>query len=153
MQRGKKPTPTKLKEIRGNPGKRPLNKNEPKPEITIPKCPTWFGDEATKEWHRITKELYILGLLGEIDRSAISAYCVAYARWVDAEKKLQDIENTIHKTKSGNTITAPLLWVANKANDQMYKWLTEFGMTPSSRSRISVTPPNKDSAFKKFMNG
>jgi len=30
---GRKPKPTALKIIEGNPGKRPLNKNEPKPDI------------------------------------------------------------------------------------------------------------------------
>ncbi|MEQ8198694.1 MAG: phage terminase small subunit P27 family, partial [Clostridiaceae bacterium] len=31
-QRGRKPKPTAIKVLEGNPGKRPLNKNEPKPE-------------------------------------------------------------------------------------------------------------------------
>lgn len=37
--RGRPPKPTAIKELEGNPGKRPLNKNEPKPKQTAPKCP------------------------------------------------------------------------------------------------------------------
>ena len=38
-QRGRKPKPTVLKELEGNPGRRPLNKNEPKPNKKAPRCP------------------------------------------------------------------------------------------------------------------
>ena len=34
--RGRKPTPTHLKAITGNPGKRPINHAEPRPDIIIP---------------------------------------------------------------------------------------------------------------------
>ena len=37
--RGRKPTPTHLKLVRGNPGKRPLNASEPKPQLTLPSPP------------------------------------------------------------------------------------------------------------------
>lgn len=48
--RGRKPKPTELKLLEGNPAKRPLNKNEPNPEKKAPRCPTgtnpliYFGD-------------------------------------------------------------------------------------------------------------
>ena len=39
MTRGRKPTPTGLKLIKGNPGRRPINQGEPIIEATeIPKC-------------------------------------------------------------------------------------------------------------------
>ena len=62
-QRGRKPKPTAIKELEGNPGKRPLNKNEPKPEKTAPKCPTWLDKEAKKEWRRMSKSLEAIGIL------------------------------------------------------------------------------------------
>ena len=48
--RGRKPKPTALKELEGNPGKRPLNDREPKPEKKAPPCPKWLNDDAKKEW-------------------------------------------------------------------------------------------------------
>ena len=40
--RGRKPKPTAMKELEGNPGKRPLNPNEPRPERKAPRCPAWL---------------------------------------------------------------------------------------------------------------
>lgn len=47
-QRGRKPKPTAVKMLEGNPGKRSLNAGEPKPEKKAPRCPSWLEDEAKK---------------------------------------------------------------------------------------------------------
>lgn len=134
---GRKPLPTALKLIKGNPGKRPLNKFEPSPVRKIPACPKHLTSIARIEWRRIVKELDRLGLMTCMDRSALAAYCQAYGRWVEAEEKVSE-RGFVVKTVSGNIIQNPYLAIANKSMDHMYKFLTEFGMTPSSRSRIST---------------
>jgi phage terminase small subunit len=48
------------------------------------------------------------------------------------------------KTKSGNVIVNPYLGVRNRALDLMRGFLVEFGMTPSSRSRLQVQPAPSD---------
>ena len=45
-----------------------------------------------------------------------------------------------------------MLWVANKAMEQCHKFLTEFGMTPASRGRISVSKPGEDDGWNKLLN-
>ena len=77
--RGRKPTPTAIKELEGNPGKRPLNSNEPKPDTTAPKCPKWLEPEAKKEWKRLSIEMERIGILTKVDMAAFAAYCQAYA--------------------------------------------------------------------------
>ena len=79
--RGRKPTPTAIKELEGNPGKRKLNENEPKPEKKAPSCPKWLDKEARKEWHRLAKKMEAIGILTEVDMAAFAAYCQSYARW------------------------------------------------------------------------
>ena len=86
---GRKPLPTNIKLLRGNPGKRPLNEREPEPKAKLPRAPEHLNDEAKREWRRMAHTLYDLGLLTEIDRAALAAYCVAWGRWVEAEKNLQ----------------------------------------------------------------
>ena len=54
-QRGRKPKPTAVKVLEGNPDKRSLNTAEPKPEKKAPRCPSWLEDEAKKEWKRMSK--------------------------------------------------------------------------------------------------
>ena len=44
--RGRRPNPTRLKLLTGNPGKRPLNPDEPKPQIAVPECPVELGPAA-----------------------------------------------------------------------------------------------------------
>lgn len=56
-QSGRKPKPTAIKVLEGNPGKRELNEYEPKPAKKAPRCPSWLEDEAKKEWKRTAKQL------------------------------------------------------------------------------------------------
>lgn len=148
MQRGTKPKPTALRVIEGNPGKRALPKNEPKPANVIPSCPPHLKAEAKKEWRRVTKHLKQLGIIAHIDRGALAAYCQAWARWVEAEERLAESQDIV-KTKGGNVIQNPYLAVANRAQEQMVKIAAEFGMTPSSRTRVSTAPGEKGNAFNR----
>lgn len=45
---GRKPKPTALKKLEGNPGKRKLNTKEPIPAKGMPNCPEWLLPEARK---------------------------------------------------------------------------------------------------------
>jgi P27 family predicted phage terminase small subunit len=158
-KRGPNPKPTKLKELEGNPGKRPLNMKEPQPAMLIPSCPAFLKGAARREWKRITPELYTIGLLTSIDRAALAGYCQAYGRWEEAERQLNELGKIskgtmkyLYKTTNGNLIISPLLSVSNKAMEQMHKFLTEFGMTPASRSRIIVDKSNQiDDALSEFV--
>jgi P27 family predicted phage terminase small subunit len=134
---GRRPKPSALKKLEGNPGKRAINQNEPKP-TGIPNCPRHLSDEAKAEWKRIARELAAIGLLTSVDRAALAAYCSAYGRWVEAERGLQKSAALIVKSPSGQPMQNPFVGVINTAFDQMRKFLIEFGMTPSSRSRLQV---------------
>lgn len=140
---GRKPKPTNLKLLTGNPGKRPINKSEPKPDRCIPAPPEHLSKHALVEWGRITEHLFRLGLLSDVDRAALAAYCQTYGRWVEAEGELK-ASGLMIKTTNGNVIQSPLVGIANKAMELMHKFLTEFGMTPSSRSRIGVKPSGEE---------
>ena len=72
--RGRKPTPTAIKELEGNPGKRKLNDKEPKPEKKAPSCPKWLEPEAKKEWRRLAKKMELMGVLTEVDMAAFAGY-------------------------------------------------------------------------------
>jgi P27 family predicted phage terminase small subunit len=72
----------------------------------------------------------------DIDGAALAAYCQAWARWVEAEENLVKY-GVVIKAPSGFPIQSPYLAIANKAMDQMTRLLVEFGMSPSSRSRVT----------------
>ena len=133
--RGRKPTPTAIKELEGNPGKRPMNSAEPKPEKKAPPCPKWLEPEAKKEWRRLSKQLEQIGVLTEVDQAAFASYCQAYARWKEAEEFITQ-HGTIVKTPSGYWQQVPQVSIAQTYLKIMNKIAEQFGLTPSSRSRI-----------------
>lgn len=133
--RGRKPKPTAMKVLEGNPGKRPLNLAEPHPEKKLPDCPDWLEDEAKAEWERLAVPLYNLGLLTELDMAAFASYCQAYARWKEAEEFISQ-HGSIVKTKTGFWQQVPQVSIARANQAMMLKAAAEFGLTPSARSRI-----------------
>ena len=139
---GRKSKPTNLKVLTGNPGKRALNKNEPKPKMATIKPPPGLSKLAKKHWRQVAAHLVACGLLTEADKPAFSLYCEAYAKWADANEMIAT-HGTVVKSPNGFPVQSPYLAIANRAHDQMVKLLVEFGMTPSSRSGISVEPQPK----------
>jgi P27 family predicted phage terminase small subunit len=153
MTRGRKPTPTGMKAVAGNPGKRPLNDQEAKIEAALPEAPDELNGFARAEWVRVSADLYRAGLLTRIDRAALASYCMAYGRWAQAERAIAKMAaldpitgGLMVKTSNGNAVQNPLVGTANKAMADMVRYAAEFGMTPSARSRISAEPPGDDTA-------
>lgn len=139
--RGRKPKPTALKLLTGNPGKRKLPRGEPKPS-GVATCPSHLDAGARREWYRLCGVLKPLQLATEADRGALAAYCVAYSRWVTAERELVEL-GPIIKSPADYPIVNPWLSVANKAMEQMKALGSEFGLTPASRTRIRTPEPQK----------
>ena len=134
-QKGRKPKPTAMKQLEGNPGKRKLNSNEPQPERTAPECPDWLSDEAKTEWHRLADVMEAMGILTEIDMAAFAGYCQSYARWKEAEEFITR-HGAIVKTPSGYWQQVPQVSIAQQYLKDMHKFAEQFGLTPASRSRI-----------------
>src|SRR5690348_1570814 len=131
--RGRPPKPTRLKVLTGNPGKRPLNRDEPRPEPVIPECPAELGPVARREWDRLAGQLAALRMLTELDRAALAMYCSAYAMWVDAIAKIGAL-GTVVRSPQGFPIQNPFVAIANRQCEIMMRIASEFGFTPASRS-------------------
>ncbi len=145
MTRGRKPKPTHLKLIEGNPGTRPIRTGPERPITTMPEPPDHLNADARTEWDRVAHGLHALRLLETVDRAALAAYCTAYARWVQAERAIAEMGKRdmltgglMIKTSNGNAIQNPLVGTANKAASDMVRYAAEFGMTPSARVRPEV---------------
>jgi P27 family predicted phage terminase small subunit len=150
--RGRKPKPTVLKLLDGNPGKRPLNNREPAASQGVPEMPDGLDDEAQAEWNRIVPELHGMGVLCRIDRAALAAYCTAWSRWRNAEAQVRKFGSIVKSPDKGFPMKSPYLTIADQAMETMRKFLIEFGLTPSSRSRIRL-PASGDAAdeFDRFL--
>jgi len=131
-----------LKVLAGNPGKRKLNEAEPQLEDATLDPPKELlykkNSDALEEWTRLAPVLYGGKILKEVDRTALFAYCLTFQKWLHAERKIRT-KGIFQTTPNGYQQISPWVTVSGRCLKQMTALMAEFGMTPSSRSRLSVS--------------
>ena len=143
---GRRPTPTRLKIIKGTDQPCRIRKDEPKSKNDNIKMPVGMSPEAKKQWKKVVKELSNSKIITNLDVHALQMYCEAYSTWYTANQAIQK-HGAVMMSKGGYPSQSPFLHVANKAFDQMKAMLIEFGMTPSARTRVSATDTKKTSVY------
>ena len=170
-RRGPMPLPANVHQLRGNASKKTIASllDEFQPEVEIPDFPAWIWPEAKKEWKRISAELHKYGLVTKLDRAALVLYCQAWAKMVWAERmlsramKLADQnreqceaagetytggDGLMVKTANGN-FTYSHHWVVGKhAAAEVKRCLDLFGLSPSARTRVSISNNRQGSLFE-----
>jgi P27 family predicted phage terminase small subunit len=141
-----------MKELAGNPGKRAINNKEPKPKSAVPQCPRHLKGDAKTEWKRVTKELHAIGVLARIDRAVLVAYCTAWGDLVNAEAQIEE-EGAVIVSDKGGMYQNPWVAIKKRSMDQIVKYAAEFGMTPSSRSRLKVELPGEEDEMASLLFG
>lgn len=150
--RGRRPKPTAIKVLAGNPGRRPVNKAEPHfhvPERT-PSPPAFLSDSAAEIWRDLGKLLRDAGLFTVVDQYALAMFCAVAARWMEAERKVEGL-GVVLIAESGNLYQNPWLHVANKAWGQMRQMLSEFGLTPAERSRLKAVVADEEPSLAEML--
>lgn len=133
-----KPAALKLIEGRGNgtdSGGRKVNTG-PAFARSAPEVPGWLPSEAQAEWGRVVPELDRLGLLKSIDGAALTSYCLAWARLVEATLIVQAEGMVIQDDKQGKAQRHPALMTAEAASKELRAWATMFGLTPSAEQKL-----------------
>jgi P27 family predicted phage terminase small subunit len=146
-RRGPPPTPTALRLLRGNPGRRPLNQDEPQPPAVDPslaKCPKWLTGDARELWNRIAPGAIESGLLTVVDLPAFEALCQSYKRWREYERLTgKNLELAIAKGYRNGAV---------KERQLMMQFGGRFGFDPSSRSNVKTAarkPANQADDFRR----
>jgi P27 family predicted phage terminase small subunit len=135
--RGRKPTPTVLKLLNGNPGKRPINANEPIPEPLPTDCPPELtASDAIKEWHERIVPAITRNQITSADRVFAIAHCELWATWRSQLADAARHAHVIASGKSGHPMPNPARGMANKTFLILAKVDAELGLTPTSRSRV-----------------
>jgi len=142
--------PTAIKLLNGNPGKRPLNRREPKPRIRKPKPPAHLSDTERAEWRRVLRILEPFGVVTEAEADILAMYVAGYAQWVECRRAIEQ-KGLIVLSEKGTAMRNPLLKVADDAQRTMLRCMSELGLTPSARVRL-VTPESAGDAFESFLN-
>lgn len=166
--------PTAIKELEGNPGRRPLNPNEPKPKkVESVSPPAWLNDVAKVYWHRVVPILSNMGVLTEADLPILERYCDFLADWrhcrdflanagqiwypiYDGERLEPDGRRTVKYMQEFPHVAKKI-----RLSEHLLKIETHFGMTPAARSRITNdelyggslgTEPQDDDPFDPSVN-
>jgi P27 family predicted phage terminase small subunit len=163
---GRRPLPTAVKKLRGNPGKRKLAKGEPAPPVSDPKKPKFLAKVAAKEWDAILPILRQMKVLTEADGKALAAYCHNYARWIQAEDELERLGIMVEEPilgkadeKGNREIVGykykrnPCNGISNDAQKLMKSFLIEFGLTPASRAKLRIEKPSEPDPFESYLAG
>jgi P27 family predicted phage terminase small subunit len=134
--RGRKPKPTWLKVITGNPGGRPLNHEEPAPAGELKEPPHWFSPRQRILWDQCTKNAPE-GLLRLLDATVLEVFVVAKSVHEQAAQMIEKYGSVI-KSADGGHARSPFVGILNQQSAVMLKCAAELGFTPSSRSRVKV---------------
>lgn len=149
--RGRKPLPTSTKRLNGNPGKRrlPAEGEEPDYEVAeVIEPPEYLGVHGVREWKRIGPRLAAMQLLTEADLAVFEAYCLNYQLLVEARLDIQ--ENGFMIPGSKGDIRNPALSAFSSATTAIRSLASEFGLTPSSRSRM-LLPGDEEESIEDIM--
>jgi P27 family predicted phage terminase small subunit len=168
MTAGRPKKPTALHIFNGTDRPCRRNDNEPMPEIDpeVPLPPDSLSEHGKKKWIELAKVLYSNGLLTQLDYDEFEIYCQTWEVLKEAEEmmkksvmsiKMKDgstkTTGLIVVTKNGNVINSPFLNIANTARRDCHKYLSEFGMTPSSRTKTKdINSQRKQNKFSNNVN-
>lgn len=154
--RGPLPKPAALKLLEGNPGKRALNLADGiNPVVETPSMPKHLGQEARKEWKRITPLLEDLGLISGLDRAALALYCQTAGRLAELEMAFNGMVNkavdagmsypdaVLHAsqstTPSGYQQQSVIVNLISSHRLQVHRNLMHFGLSPAARGRVQAS--------------
>ena len=155
MGSGRKAKPTALKALEGTNRKDRVLENEVAYPLVdkLPETPEHLQDRAKKEWEKIVKSLDAIGILTEQDLTVLESYCFNVGLMEQAMIAINE-EGAIgiQTNNAGAVYSAENKWVNvyNKAVDRIIKIASEYGFTPSSRTRISMPGKQRKDPFSEF---
>ena len=144
--RGKKRTPLALVKQRGTKGNKAASKdaeNAPEPDVLekVPTPPSFLTAKEKKVFKEFATLLHEAGVLTGMDVDVLSGLSKCWQQWIDASKALEKGGLTFTSyNRNGDAMERkrPEIGIANDAWKMVMSILTEYGMTPASRSKVSL---------------
>ena len=150
---GRKPKPTNLKRLAGNPGHRPLNEHEPQSQAASTRAPRGrLPVEGKRLWRYLAPRLAELGLLTEMDTTALEMMCLHYATAVQAERLIRR-EGLVTTGVRGGLVKHPAVQILRDSSTAFRQYAEQFGLTPSSRARIELPMPDEPDELERLLFG
>lgn len=153
-KRGPRPEPTIIKMAKGNPGKRPLNKSEPKPPSDDITPPDWVTGVARSKWDQVVPKLIGMGVMTNADIDTIARYCTMHEQFVKyLEQVRRGLDVLVIRDDKGKVKymqSTPAATMMTKLAASMLRIEQEFGLTPSARSGIATTQNKQQDDLEAF---
>jgi P27 family predicted phage terminase small subunit len=144
---GRTPKPTALKILEGNPGKRPLNKSEPKPSVLLANAtpPNFLklSNGAKRVWQEVLPALP-KGLITNADQCLFARWCELQIDRGELREFIRENGRTLSLFDSQGNLrtvkTQPQIAILSACEVEIRQIESQIGMTPSSRSRVQCAP-------------
>lgn len=155
MVRGRKPQSEEAKEASGAFKKDPQRRNKAAPKVSygIPPAPETIASDpiAKAKWEQLCDGLSKAGILATIDGDLLESYCMTFSLYRSALKSVQEKGHTVTKV-NGDPMRNPACVELAQTMLRMAKLMSELGLTPSARSRITAAPQaEEDDPFEELM--
>lgn len=143
MPAGRPPKPTHLKALAGTLQPSRTNAHEPMPTVLLPIPPDWLSDRARHYWGEIGAVLLSMKVCTVADGPALQLLTESLAEWAEARQAVQTRGLTYDTTTvSGGIMRRPNPEVAIAADAwrRALAMLSQFGLTPATRAKVSAQP-------------
>jgi P27 family predicted phage terminase small subunit len=146
--KGRKPKPTALKVLAGNPGNRPLNPAEPVAVGDLVEPPAFFNERKREIWYDALRAAP-KDVLKQIDQSLLMTWVIAFEAMEKATLEADQHPGGVSTTTKGETKVHPSVTVQTRMAALLLKASGDLGFTPSARSRFRLgdLTPKKVNAF------
>jgi P27 family predicted phage terminase small subunit len=149
---GRRPQPTEIRRLKGNPSKRPLNESEPKYPDTLLSAPAYLTREGKKEWLRVGNLLCSNRVMTQADFAVFALYCFAVQEWTRIARAFKSGElSDTDTTPNGYRVQSVDMVNMKAYAKQIQATAVELGLTPSSRSKIKAGDPTASDEMTKML--
>ena len=151
---GRKKTPTRLKVLKGTAQPCRLNPNEPIIKVVELKCPNYLDPQAKRTFKKLAKLLQEMEVTAVSDQQALAMLSDMYSIYRKMHSLLQKVGFTYEiETQNGGTMirTRPEVAILTEAWKNTRSMMAEFGLTPSSRSKVSTPGINQQNLLAEFI--
>lgn len=139
MTKGRKPTPTAIKQLRGTVQPCRANPKEPvlDPISKLPNAPRWFSDTAKAIYKSKGQQLKEIGVLTVLDFELFISFCREYGDYIDTATELEKIPLKAVLDEKSEQVFRRMSKINRESWERAKSLAAEFGFSPSARAKFA----------------
>lgn len=150
MARPRKPTKLHVLTGTARPSRHNLKAEKDYPSLSECRPPAHLSGVGRRAYKRFFSLLHPLGVLTETDGPALEAMAAAYEEMRHCLKICAEQGYTVEGA-TGALVRRPEATQLSQSQDRLMKWLSHFGMTPSTRAKIAPSVAKTADPFADYM--